>query len=116
MKLKFSKPIIVAAICVGIAAFWLDLGKGPKLRLESDGAGTLQIANIGKGEVELLSVSVNDRPDCKATLGFNFMGSEFKDPVLLKTGDFRYFSFAGCMIITKARVSTRTGTYTYTFN
>jgi hypothetical protein len=120
IKFKFSKPVIAGAICLGVLAFWLDLVGGPKLRVEDSG-GAIRVTNLGASPVEIVNVTINDRADCKPVLDLGFVSGEPKDlvgnPSFLKTGDSVEVLFVGCNVtIIKARVTTGSRTYTYSFD
>jgi hypothetical protein len=119
MNFKFSKPVIAGAIGVGLLAFWFDLSPNPKLRVEDSG-GAIRVTNLGANPVEIVNVTINDREDCKPILDLGIVSGYPKDlagnPTPLKTGDSVEVLFVGCNVsIIKARVSTRSRTYTYSF-
>jgi hypothetical protein len=117
---KFPKLVIAGAVGLGLLAFWLDLGRNPKLRVEDSG-GAIRVTNLGASPVQIVNVTINDRQDCKPVLDLGFVSGYPKDlagnPTSLKTGDSVEILFVGCNVtIIKARVTTSSRTYTYSFD
>jgi hypothetical protein len=117
MKIRLSKPLIVGAFAMGAVAFWMNLPSAPELELVSEG-GMLRITNIGRGPTEILKLTINNRADCKPLINPGLFAPyrDFDKPQTLKSGDFVVFAFSGCnVIIARAQVTTRKGSFEYKF-
>lgn len=104
--LLIAAGILVAifiAVLVLVAGSANDLG----LKLQVDPVGQLWIWNTGSGPVNILDLTINDRPEC-FTLG---MGNQI--PQTLRVGDHGLW-WSGCGIV-RVNVRTDRGSETYTF-
>jgi hypothetical protein len=81
------------------------------LRLERPSAGMLVVTNVGRKEVDIQDVSINERKDCGPRVGLLAIG-EFR-PVTLRVGD-QAIWVSTCRIV-RVTVRTSDGADTYTF-
>ena len=117
--LKITIGIVTAGfLAIGIISSYnpvdLELRRRDLFDTARDGK-VLEITNVGKKPIKLVSLTINDRPDCSVYRLDAILGNNKPlFPSILNVGD--EISISGSCQIIRAAVETDQGSNTYSFN